>query len=791
MTVCEDLATKAELQELRDQLNLALGTKEDGTTQTLFVRNAGTTGISSGVNSTLLGMATTNAPNFITDIELEDSGTEVTPTSLANGTAKLSVVKGNGSTQQPTAINTAFVVAGTGALASSFGGKLAKVSGLSISLLANLTQIAGTLALNIATVNVLDKRIDAEARGATMQIDAVNSTMLRLYDKQQGDIDAVVADLEANQQVVRQNQQNIQDVRNDVIEVNRLTSELNQKIVEANFAIQELQTENSQLRQELQDSRIETQELIDDLTARLETTEAYIGEYQSIILEQKSTIESMTEQIDAMDTKLTDLEYRFDTLETDYEDLKQSFEDVKRELTEDIEDHESRITKLEAKDLKNKAKVVRRGGGGAAGFEAATNAQIQTVKLVSQLAGVEYDPSFERELDPYIRNQRFQEIMNALLPQIQLSGTMTPEQLQDLQTGISTGVATNITDLLTTTFIPRLDTIDNQVTDRRITANVQSGICESLNGGGSCPATPGSPNPTQGLRGMQQGLQAGQNNIANLLGLGNLGLNQTMLGIVSSTNAVVTNPVFGIQAIFNFMSTAWRVTRADKVMNAVSMVMTVHNGMMLSNNLLSSVSEAINMSLNALNIKDETDTPIDIGSKVKSMIETLVTSMIGAENYEALTTRIAKANRIYQSSVNVLDSVNNLFDSARSVAEMTAEHTGKIGNALREAGVVYEDAYGEFAERINPQSKAQRNIEKFRGTIEGVGEAVETVTQISSGVVEFQENIDQLKDSKNKWKDEVKELTDTQEEEKATAKIEAQVTADISGNDFDRSTDET
>jgi hypothetical protein len=36
MPTCDELATKAELQELRDQLNAVLGEKEGGGTATIF-----------------------------------------------------------------------------------------------------------------------------------------------------------------------------------------------------------------------------------------------------------------------------------------------------------------------------------------------------------------------------------------------------------------------------------------------------------------------------------------------------------------------------------------------------------------------------------------------------------------------------------------------------------------------------------------------------------------------------------------------------------------------------------
>jgi hypothetical protein len=196
------------------------------------------------------------------------------------------------------------------------------------------------------------------------------------------------------------------------------------------------------------------------------------------------------------------------------------------------------------------------------------------------------------------------------------------------------------------------------------------------------------------------------------------------------------------------------------------------------------------MAFNALGITDETDTPIDFGQAIRDKVDTVLSSVLGQTAYEALTARIVKANRIYQSSINLLDTTYSLFDSARTVAELTAENTGKIGNALRESGAVYEDAYSEFAESINPQTTSQRRLENFREGLESVENVFDTVSQISSNVVETQENIQQLKDEKDLWIEEVNTQVVTQQTEKDTAKIQNQVDTDITDNDFDRVTPE-
>ena len=792
MTNCEDLATKAELQELRDQLNELLGTREDGTTETLFEKDAGTTLIVGGAGLTLLGLAKNAAPNVITDIVLEAPGTQSIWKELSNGSAKLLGFKGNGRELPITSLNKVGKVAADGVSAGRLNAGATANAGASLNLLANLTNLAGTLALNIATVKVLDNRIEAESKGAQLQIDTLNRSMFRLLDKQQGDIDAVVADLDANQQVVRNNRAAIDATRFEVSNVNRINSEQSQKIQEFSVAIQNLRSQNAYLVEQINSSQLETQDIISGLRAHVATVEENLTKAESIIGEQQSIIAAITQQVDNLEITIEDLENRIQATETQYTQLREELELLKQELSGEIDITNDRVTTLEGRIAKTQkfVKQTSRTGGGQASRDAVRTTQDGVIKLTSKLAGTEYQPIGSNSETSFDYTTEFNRTLEDLLTQTQTGGGVTPEQIEELQTGILTGVDTNLNTLLGSLVVPRLNDLTNQTTDERQRANVRSGICDSLNGQGGCPGTPGNSNPTQGLNGMQNLLNGNMDRISALLGLGNLGANQTILSVVRNTNSVVNSTTHGLQAIQNFASTAWRVTKADKIMNAVTMAVTIHNGMMLSNNLAATVSEAINMSLNALNIRDETDTPIDIGEAVREKMASILTSVLGAEQYAALTTRIASANRIYQSSVNMLHAINDLHDSARSVAEMTAEHTGKIGNALREAGAVYEDAYEEFSEKINPQSKAMRNLEKFRGTIEGVSEPIETITQMSSEIIEIQENFTQLTEAKNEWKDEINSVISIQQEEKDTVKIQNQVQTDINANDFNRDTAE-
>jgi hypothetical protein len=162
----------------------------------------------------------------------------------------------------------------------------------------------------------------------------------------------------------------------------------------------------------------------------------------------------------------------------------------------------------------------------------------------------------------------------------------------------------------------------------------------------------------------------------------------------------------------------------------------------------------------------------------------LISEIVGAENYAALTKKIAAANPVYQSTANMLDITRNMFDSALSVAELTAENTGKIGNALLESGTVYEDAHSEMIDKVNPQNKAQRRLEGLTNALQAVEQGVSAISEISSEVIETRENITELKAEKAVWKKENEDLLKEKKDEKTVIKEDSQAKTEVAKIDF-------
>ena len=377
----------------------------------------------------------------------------------------------------------------------------------------------------------------------------------------------------------------------------------------------------------------------------------------------------------------------------------------------------------------------------------------------------------------YSEEPLFKDKLAEFLKWIQPGDKVTPEQIEEIKTSVGIEVGT----LVGASVIPRLDNLTNLVSFPNIRNAAEDAICRSVNGQSNC-SLPGVPSPTRGLKGLTDNLEA-------KLGAATLAAELNITRIVSKIDDTVHHATWGLEKAQGFADKAWKATHADKILNGITTALVIHNATMLSKNLTVTVGEAASSVLNAIGIKDSDGDPFDVNAVVKAKMTELISSVVGATNYEALTKKIAAANRIYQSAANVLDLTRSLFDSARNVAELTAENTGRIGNALRESGAVYEDAYELMLEKVNPQNQAQRRLEGLSNTLQALEQGASTISEISSEVIETKDNITELKAERKQLADETKLILDAKKIEEDDVKTESQAETEVTKIDFTK--DET
>jgi hypothetical protein len=276
-----------------------------------------------------------------------------------------------------------------------------------------------------------------------------------------------------------------------------------------------------------------------------------------------------------------------------------------------------------------------------------------------------------------------------------------------------------------------------------------------------CPMPPVNLNPTDSanLNSMLGLLQA----IMALLQAVNTWLISTLLPIVNTINATTTT-------INNFVQTAWRATRMDKVINALNLLVALHNAALLSRNLGETLGELTSQSLSSFGIEDEEGNPLDINETIGSLTESFFTSLLGQEVYTGIKDTWHKASRILSSASNIIWTIRSITDSMREIAEWTAENTGKIGNALKRFRVVGENAYKWMPEQVTATNAWMLRINRFREGVDSIDDTASSLSSVLSEVQGIQEEFDQLDEQKNKFNENLQALTPKEREDNTPVK---------------------
>lgn len=210
----------------------------------------------------------------------------------------------------------------------------------------------------------------------------------------------------------------------------------------------------------------------------------------------------------------------------------------------------------------------------------------------------------------------------------------------------------------------------------------------------------------------------------------------------------------------------------DRAIAYITMVTSMHNALMLSNNLAQTLFSAGDTILQALGvkIKDAKGEEIGVGQVIQGMFENTFKTIFGEDNYGGMRKAWLQYSRIYQSASNLLNNVQSMFDTARNIAEMTVMNVGKIGNALKKAGAVYENAYNWMSEKASAATARQQAFERFRQGLETAENITSSIESVASDVVSIQSELQEFNKNKNDFTSaingEVDKKTEDEQKEK-------------------------
>jgi hypothetical protein len=211
----------------------------------------------------------------------------------------------------------------------------------------------------------------------------------------------------------------------------------------------------------------------------------------------------------------------------------------------------------------------------------------------------------------------------------------------------------------------------------------------------------------------------------------------------------------------------------QKIMQAVNTILTLHNAAMLSTSLVQTIGSLMSNGLAAIGIKGDDGADLNINELVGKGIEDMLKGILGDDTYAGAKNNFLKANRIVSATANIYWTTMSLADSVRSVAEYSANNTGRIGNALKKYRVVGENAYPWMSENVTARSATQAKLDSLIngiGNVEGVAGEFDGVV---SNVRSVPEQMKDLKDQRKELDDLVKGATPKPATENDPMKIES------------------
>lgn len=737
---CEQLVTKSEFEAFKQTIINLLGEKDDDSGDKIDILSTGT------LTGTILAGTIVKAKEAIVDLQISGTVKDSLERALAKGDAQWVKVKGSGArTPLPdlSKISTTSAKAAQTATATA-------VATRTVSAGAQLALTLGS-ALVQAVVNrkqqELNQLILTNAENAEAYRNSEYSGILKLIAKNKENIaDAEAELLDVQQQIADANQQieslNIgleASIETDEILAEKI-EENEDKVLDALQAYDDLKVQYKNFEKEAISDIESLEKDMDELSLSLENSQ----NNQDLMLEYLQNTAIERNQLQARVTEIQDRISRRELLTTvqlaEVRQLQQEYADNFQQIDNDLGLIDSRFEDLESKVLANSKVSNNRGGGfPVSARDSLTTTQNKQIETTAKLAGVDPEtiegyPILDYQVTAY--DNPFSSIINSLIPQITpgQGGDFSEVEYQELSDRLSTDI-----DNTLTTGLVALTALTNQInlqtTPEAITNAAENAVCNTTAPTGCL---------TQNLR---NPLQQGQNTIQNLVNNVLQGLDlfqgQAILDMVTNTN--------------NFMKTAWSNLRVNKLLDYLNTILLVHNAAMLSKNLAASLGDSISaLANNTIDlIKNEDGSDIDINATIGTSLEQFLINLLGQENYTDINQTFQKSSRILNAATNIINTIQFSLAGLAEGLETVGNYTGRIGNSLKKAGAVFENAYGWMNETFRVKTGRLGQIQSVIDGLESVENITSDLENVSYEFREVQENVTQIGGEFNKIKTEV------------------------------------
>lgn len=226
-------------------------------------------------------------------------------------------------------------------------------------------------------------------------------------------------------------------------------------------------------------------------------------------------------------------------------------------------------------------------------------------------------------------------------------------------------------------------------------------------------------------------------------------INQKLDGLTSgaglAAEAVSLKAIMDkLNAMQAFAAKAWEMTRIQKVLDVLTFVAVMHNVALLSRDVGETFGWVAGQALNVVGIEDEEGNTIDVYGWFTNGIQSLLVSLFGQELYDDARETWLKASSIVRSASAIIWTMRGIMDATQDLLEWVAEHTGRIGNALKAFGVVGERAYPWMSENAKTRNRVRARISKVTGTLENAEDMASSFAMATGNILEIQDETGEL-----------------------------------------------
>lgn len=782
---CEALATKAEVQELRNQINQLLGKKEGGGWEDVLLAG-------SLLPITILGNGLLLAEKSIQDIKIQGlnlaTNADDMAKAFADGSAQMIKVTGSKSTQTPLpdlstlARNTATKSVATTAVAGAAATATAATMGTVASL--GLSVVGLGLAIKNRT-DIIELEAEQQATDKVLSLHEQEFTnlnkVLGKYGKDLNQANQAIDELEAELTQTNQNSQ--------VLQQNITTQQLSIQILEDNLTQSE-ETVNKVL-EDLATTQTNLEQFKADAGEDIDILQTNVGVLQKSFEQQKEATQTMYEIAEKQGIRIANLEGnqteiidRVTKMQLVQSVTKAEYDVLIQDLQEENDLQTAKSQGLAARLSILEKTSTKTGGGGGNPYivDSLTSTQEKMLETMNKLGTTTNEEGNEIKPIPALQpiselsllngdSEYFDETFAQLLEQLptkseqQQEGEpqVTQEELEawglDFKDLIKDDMQTVMAGVVAATITPLLNQIQTQTLPDSISNAVGTELCNQAQNPSSCT--------NKALNNVRNGFKAD--------------LNTGLSGLNSVLNLIANKY---LAAIFKVVTTTgdivkkgWNSTFMDKILNGVNTVLAFHNALMLSRNLGQTIGDTATLFLQFAKIKDANGEDIDVNNWINSKVKALATAILGEEQYKVLVTGFNAANRILTAGRGMLSALHGIKDALQEGQELIANRVGTLGNAFLEHGYFEDDFYSFMSDEVNlrqPFSRFTNYVENLTELVEEVGELIEQGIEVQEAVNEFKESQGEFKSASAEFKKSIDDWSALKGEEENEKKTESE-----------------